>query len=86
MVMVKERLKFYADTTQAKNQYFCWELSSILTLKEALHRFFSKGWYIRSAWYEKIDTDTGETENIKLNVPDLFSEFVEETRLIRPKK
>ena len=84
--MVKERLKFYADTAQAKNQYFCWELSSILTLKEALHRFFAKGWYIRSAWYEKIDTDTGETENTKLNVPDLFSEFVEETRLIRPKK
>ncbi len=86
MIMVKERLKFYADTDMAKNQYFCWDLSSILTLKEALWRFFSKGWNIRSAWYEKIDTDTGETENTKLNVPDLFAEFVEETRLIRPKK
>ena len=83
--MVKERLKFYADTDKAKNQYFCWELSSILTLKEAIWRFFLKGWNIRSAWYEKIDTDTGETENIKINIPDLFLEFVEESKLIKPK-
>lgn len=83
--MVKERLKFYADTDKAKNQYFCWELSSILTLKEAIWRFFSKGWYIRSAWYEKTDTDTGETENNKLNITDLFSEFVEETKVVKRK-
>lgn len=83
--MVKERLKFYADTDQAKNQYFCWELTSILSLKDALWRFFSKGWNIRSAWYEKIDTETGEVENTKLNVSDLFLEYVEETKLIHPK-
>lgn len=85
MIMVKERLKFYADTDQAKNQYFCWELTSILSLKDALWRFFSKGWNIRSAWYEKIDTETGEVENTKLNVSDLFLEYVEETKLIHPK-
>jgi hypothetical protein len=86
MIMVKERLKFYADTDQAKNQYFCWELTSILSLKDALWRFFSKGWNIRSAWYEKIDTETGEVENTKLNVSDLFLEYVEETKLIHPKR
>ena len=84
--MVKERLKFYADTDQAKNQYFCWELTSILSLKDALWRFFSKGWNIRSAWYEKIDTETGEVENTKLNVSDLFLEYIEETKLIHPKR
>jgi len=84
--MVTERLKFYADTDQAKNQYFCWELTSILSLKDALWRFFSKGWNIRSAWYEKIDTETGEVENTKLNVSDLFLEYVEETKLIHPKR
>ena len=86
MIMVKERLKFYADTDQAKNQSFCWELTSILSLKDALWRFFSKGWNIRSAWYEKIDTETGEVENTKLNVSDLFLEYVEETKLIHPKR
>jgi hypothetical protein len=86
MIMVRERLKFYADTDQAKNQYFCWELTSILSLKDALWRFFSKGWNIRSAWYEKIDTETGEVENTKLNVSDLFLEYVEETKLIHPKR
>jgi hypothetical protein len=77
--MIKERLKFYADTDQEKNKYFCWELSSILSLKEALWRFFDKGWSIRSAWYEKVDTDTGEIiENTRLKVSDLFEEWIDE--------
>jgi hypothetical protein len=74
--MVTERLKFYADTDQGKNQYFCWNLSSVLSLKDALWRFFDKGWSIRSAWYEKIDTETGEAENSKLNIQALFDEYV----------
>ena len=74
--MIQERLKFYADTDKAKNQYFCWNLNSVLSLKEALWRFFDKGWSIRSAWYEKIDTETGETENSKLNIQALFDEYV----------
>ena len=77
--MIKERLKFYADTDQEKNKYFCWDLGSILSLKEALWRFFDKGWSIRSAWYEKIDTDTGEiVENTRLKIPELFEEWIDE--------
>jgi len=49
-----------------------------MSLKEALWRFFDKGWNIRSAWYEKIDQDTGEIiENTKLNVTELLGEYVD---------
>lgn len=75
--MINERIKFYADTDKEKNKYFCFKIGSLLTLKEALWRFFNKGWSIRSAWYEKIDTDTGEVENTKLNIQDLFDEYID---------
>lgn len=75
-LLFRERLKFYADTPIAKNKYFCWNLDSVLTLKEALWRFFDKGWNIRSAWYEKIDLNTGEVlENTKLNIQELLTEY-----------
>ena len=74
--MYSERLKFYADTPMAKNKYFCWKLSSLLTLKEALWRFFDKGWNIRSAWYEKINLETGEVEeNLKINLQQEMDEY-----------
>ena len=74
--MFTERLKFYADTPMAKNKYFCWKLDSILTLKEAIWRFFDKGWNIRSAWYEKINLTTGEVEeNTKLNIQEQLEEY-----------
>ena len=77
--MISERLKFYADTDQEKNKYFCWNLSSILTLKEALWRFFDKGWNIRSAWYEKIDLETGEiVENTRLQINDYLEQYLDE--------
>ena len=72
----RERLKFYADTNRERNKYFCFDIKSVLTLKEALWRFFGKGWNIRSAWYEKIDLATGEViENTRLNVQELCDEF-----------
>jgi hypothetical protein len=70
-----ERLKFYADTPMEKNKYFCYKITSILELKAALWRFFDKGWNIRSAWYEKINTGDGSIENQRLNVPDLLTEY-----------
>lgn len=73
--MFTERLKFYADTPMEKNKYFCWKLDSILTLKEALWRFFDKGWNIRSAWYEKINLGTGEVENLKINLQTELDEY-----------
>lgn len=77
-LVYKERLKFYADTPKEKNKYFCWDIN-ILTLKEALWRFFDKGWNIRSAWYEKIDLSTGEiVENSKLNMQSLLEEYLQE--------
>ena len=74
-----ERLKFYADTPMEKNKYFCWELSSILSLKDALWRFFDKGWNMRAAYYEKINKTTGEViENKKLNIAPLLEAYCDE--------
>jgi hypothetical protein len=75
----KERLKFYADTYREKNKLYCLTISSILDLKAALWRFFDKGWNIRAAWYEKIDTETGLVqENQKLQLTKLLEEYLDE--------
>jgi hypothetical protein len=75
--MIKEQLKFYADTPRGdKNKLFTWDVS-ILTLEDALFRFFAKGWNIRSAWYNKTNTETGEVENTKIpNLQQLFEKFL----------
>ena len=76
--MYKERLKFYADTPKEKNKYFCFEIVSILELKAALWRFFDKGWNIRAAWYEKINSKTGVVfENLRLNVSEELNEYLD---------
>lgn len=77
-LLFRERLKFYADTPKEKNKYFCWNIDSILTLKDALWRFFDKGWNIRSAWYEKIDLNTGEVTNTRLNLKEQLDEYLKE--------
>ncbi|NCA74867.1 MAG: hypothetical protein EOM90_00895 [Alphaproteobacteria bacterium] len=76
--MILERLKFYADTPKAKNQYFCWKLTSLMSLQDALWRFFDKGWSIRSAWYEKVNTETAEMENVRLNIQEQFDEYIKQ--------
>jgi hypothetical protein len=75
----RERLKFYADTGREKNKLFTWDLpNGILSLKETLHRFFSKGWSIRAGWYEKIDLRTGKAvENTRLNIAELLDEYLD---------
>jgi len=80
-----ERLKFYADTPMKKNKLFCWELTSILTLKEALWRFFDKPeYYIRAAWYEKINKTTGEVvENTKIDVRKYEEIYLNEKTIYR---
>ncbi len=79
----KERLKFYADTPSERNKYFCWSLTSILNLKDALWRFFDKGWNIRSAWYEKIEQGTGKiTENSRLNIRELHDEYLDQKQFL----
>lgn len=73
--MIKERIKFYADTPRGeKNKFFSWAVT-ILTLEEALFRFFEQGFAIRAAWYEKMDTDSGETENTRLDVQREFDKY-----------
>jgi len=73
--MIRERLKFYADTPRGeKNKLFCWTVS-ILSLQEALFRFFSEGYVIRAAWFEMLNTETGETENTRINVQKEFDTF-----------
>ncbi len=66
--MIVERIKFYADTPRGeKNKLFCFNCD-ILNLKDCLLRFILKGFNVRSAWYEKIDQDTGEIiENSRIN-------------------
>ena len=73
--MIIERLKFYADTPRGeKNKFFCWQIASIFNLEEKLIEFIQKGFEIRSAWYEKINDETGEIlENSRIN--DLQSIF-----------
>ncbi len=68
--MFSERIKFYADTERERNKLFTWELpNGILSIQDALKRFFDKRWNIRAAWYEKIDVSTGEIkENTKIDV------------------
>jgi hypothetical protein len=75
----KERIKFYADTGIEQNKLFTWELpKGILSIKDTLNRFFSKGWRIRAAWYEKIDLTTGRViENTPLKVNELLDEYIE---------
>lgn len=63
-----ERVKFYADTDKEKNKFYCWKINSILDLEDTLINFMSKGWLIRSAWYEKFDNETGEVlENTRIS-------------------
>lgn len=73
-----ERLKFYADTPKEQNKYFCFKITSILSLKDALWRFFDKGWNIRSAWYEKIDLKTGEITNTRIDLQKEMDEYVQQ--------
>ena len=77
--MINEQIKFYADTFYEKNKYFCFKINDFLALKEVLWQYFDKGWNIRSAWHEKINTDTGEIIcNDKLNVTELLGEYLHE--------
>lgn len=78
-----ERLKFYADTPGAKNKYFCWKITSILALQDALRRFFDKGWNIRSAWYEKINQTSGETENHRIDVAAELEQYLNEKTKVK---
>lgn len=75
----KERLKFYADTGREKNKLFCWKLpNGILSITEALNRFFAKGWHIRAAWYEKIDINTDKViENSRIDVIIEFDKYID---------
>jgi hypothetical protein len=73
--MITEKLKFYADTPRGeKNKLFCWNVS-VLQLEEALYRFFARGFVIRAAWYETINTDTGVHENSRINHQQIFDKF-----------
>ena len=72
----KERLKFYANTPKGeKNKYFCFNVS-LLQLEESIFRFIKRGYYIKSAWYECINTETGEIlENSRITLQDVFDKF-----------
>jgi hypothetical protein len=75
----KERLKFYADTGRERNKLYCWQLpNGILSISDALNRFFAKGWNIRAAWYEKIDLSTGQViENSRIDVAIEMDKYID---------
>ena len=54
--MVTERIKFYADTKEQKNKFFCFKINSIMDLQPRM-MYWMKKVYIRSAWYECIEND-----------------------------
>jgi len=73
--MLKERLKFYADTPRGeRNKLFCWDVS-IIHLEDAIFRFFARGFNIRAAWYENTNSKTGQKENQRINIEELFDKF-----------
>lgn len=65
-----ERLKFYADNKELNqvNKLFVFNISGILDLGNVLLRFSSRVNYIRAAWYEFVNTDTGEIENRRIDL------------------
>jgi hypothetical protein len=88
--MINERIKFYADTPMGeKNKQFCFK-TDILNLSETIKRFLKKGFNIRAAWYEKINTVTRQVENTKIpteTIQKLFFEVEAENKnSFTPKK
>lgn len=74
--MFTERLKFYADTPRGeKNKLHCFYVSAF-KLKDALFRFWARDYHIRSAYYDKTNTETGENENIQIPLEVYFDEFL----------
>lgn len=70
-----ERLKFYADTPDGKkNKFFCWTIKDMFELGERLNYFTNKGYYIRSAWYESIDENTGEKVNQQIDLVEYYED------------
>jgi hypothetical protein len=49
-----ERLKFYAITETNPNQFFCYNINSIVDL-EARLLYFSSKYQLKAAWYELIE-------------------------------
>jgi hypothetical protein len=77
--MYLERIKFYADTPHnEKNKFFCFKLTSIISLEDAIYRFIALGFLFRAVYYEKIHEDTGEIENQKIpteTIQELYNNF-----------
>lgn len=70
-----ERVKFYADNEarKQKNKLFTFSIPDALHIGSCLLRFAKKVDYIRAAYYEYINTETGEIDNRKIDL-DYFYE------------
>jgi hypothetical protein len=70
-----ERVKFYADSGTQINKLFCFKIKQT-RIKECLFRFMDQGCNIRAAWYELINSETGEIiRNHRLPLQELKDEF-----------
>lgn len=71
----KCRLKFYANTPKNEiNKYFCWEIESIFQLEDRIKHFIRKGYWIKAAYFENINIETGEIlENSKVDIQRIIN-------------
>ncbi len=73
--MMKYRLKFYADTPQAKNQFFCWDIDPLCIELKLIEFMWEKNYSIRAAWFETVNTETGEIKNERITAEALQEAF-----------
>jgi hypothetical protein len=70
----KTYLIFYADTPKdEKNKLFKWDIVSIVYWRERLKYFIKKGFFIRAAFVEEINTKTGEVTNTRIQQEEIQS-------------
>ena len=65
-----ERVKFYADnkSLDQTNKLFTFSIPSALYIGSTLLRFAKKVDFIRAAYYEYINEDTGEVDNRQIDM------------------
>jgi hypothetical protein len=69
-----ERVKFYADNEKLgqKNKLFTFEILGALYVGNTLLRFAKRVDFIRAAWYEFINEETGEIENRRIDMNHFY--------------
>ncbi len=84
--MISDRIKFYADTPRGEvNKQFCFK-TDLLTLEETIMRFIRKKFVIRAAWFEQINTATGERITSQRIPPETLQSIFDKVCMENSKK